>query len=313
MLSQWRIVPSTYKKLAYLTLVGLSIIIVTGAAVRLTQSGLGCPDWPTCSTHHYVAEWRFHPMIEFVNRIITIFCSIAVISAALGAVLLRPFRKDLFWLAMGLVLGIVAEIVLGGITVLEKLAPPFVMAHLMLSLGIVWNALVLYRRASTPQTPTHPVVSSETIWLGRLMTALLIAILFMGTVVTGSGPHSGSPLASRLPFLLRSVAELHADLVLFEIGMTLAMVFLLRQGRASESLQAKGRWLLEIEAIQGIIGYTQYFTHLPALVVEFHVAGATVVWISMLWLNLSFYEREERHLEPMQIPLESVFNEVSFP
>ena len=283
--------PKLYRRLAYFALVGLSLIIITGGAVRLTQSGLGCPTWPNCQGNQLVAQYSFHPMIEFTNRVITIFLTVAVMIAAAAAFFRKPFRKDLAWLSMGLVGGLVAQVILGGITVLEKLAPPFVMAHFLLSLVVVLNALILYYRASSEGTISVRIVSKEAVWISRIMWVALCAVLFVGTAVTGSGPHSGSPLAVRLPFPLRAVAELHADFVLFLVGLTLAALFLLHQGRAPEPVMKRARVLLWLMAAQGFIGYTQYFTNLPALLVEFHIVGATAVWVAMIWHNLNLFER----------------------
>lgn len=286
-----KISAKTFQTLAFATLILLSVIIVTGGAVRLSQSGLGCPDWPTCQGTQFVAADRIHPMIEFVNRIITILCSILVALAAFSSFIRTPKRKDLIWLSMGLVAGIAAEIVLGGITVLEKLAPPFVMAHMILALVIVWNALVLYRRASTKDVPAQLVVTREVYWLGKLMLVNLAAVIFVGTVVTGSGPHSGSTISPRLHFPLKDVAILHSDFVIALVALTLGSLFLLSQSGAPEFIQRSGRNLLWIEAGQAIIGYTQYFTKLPALLVGFHIAGATLVWLAMIWFNLQMLHR----------------------
>lgn len=288
--------PSLFKKLVLLSVVSLSVIIVTGAAVRLTGSGLGCPDWPTCHGQQYVAQLSFHPMVEFINRVLVIVMSVLVSFTVLAAFFRKPFRKDLFWLSFGLIIGIFAQIVLGGVTVLEKLAPPFVMAHFLLSLAIVGDALVLYKRVETSNKPAIPMISRETIWLGRLMIANLVVVLLVGTAVTGSGPHSGSPIAPRLPFALRAVAELHADTVLFLIGLTLASLFLLAATRAPDAVQQRGRTLLWVMAAQGTLGYIQYFSKLPALLVGFHVAGATLVWILMIWHYLGFYTRPKEDL-----------------
>jgi len=305
---KWRISPVGFRRLSYATLVFLAIIIVTGGAVRLTQSGLGCPTWPDCTANHLVAADSFHPMVEFVNRMITIGASIIVILSALAAFLRKPFRKDLAWLAMGLVGGLIAEIVLGGLTVLAKLAPPYVMAHFILAILIVWNAIVLYAHSASDDVAPTRRVSKETVLWGRLVLLVLGAVIFVGTAVTGSGPHSGSPIAARLPFKLRDVAQLHADIVWLLVGLTLVGLLLLKQSGAPEDVQKAGRFLLVMEALQGAIGYTQYFTHLPALLVGFHIAGATVVWMAALWLNLLFFERgtlkdeAERNLESTEIP-----------
>lgn len=290
-LKNWKISPEAFTRLSFATLVILAIIIVSGGAVRLTQSGLGCPTWPDCTANHLVAADSFHPMVEFANRLITIGASAIVIISALAAFFRKPFRKDIVWLAMGLVGGLIAEIILGGLTVLAKLAPPYVMAHFILAILIVWNAIVLYAHSATDDRVPTRRVSKETVIWGRLVLLVLGAVIFVGTAVTGSGPHSGSPIAQRLPFKLRDVAQLHADIVWLLIGLTLVGLLLLKQSGAPEDVQKAGRFLLVIEALQGAIGYTQYFTNLPALLVGFHIAGATVVWMTALWLNLLFFER----------------------
>lgn len=298
---KYSVSPSTFRKLAFFSLVGLSIIIVTGGAVRLTGSGLGCPDWPTCHGHQFVAQLSFHPMVEFINRLITIALTVAIVISVTASFLRKPFRKDLAWLSFGMVIGLICQIILGGITVLEKLAPPFVMAHFLLSMGIVADALVLYKRSRTSDKPAVAMVSKETIWLGRLMIVNLAVVLAIGTAVTGSGPHSGSPIAPRLPFPLRAVAELHADAVLFLIGLTLASLFLLAANKAPEAVQKRGRTLLWIMAGQAALGYTQYFSRLPALLVGFHIAGATLVWITMIWHYLGFFARPVESAETTKV------------
>lgn len=248
-----------------------------------------------------MAQMSFHPMVEFINRVITIVMTIAVMLSITASFLRKPFRKDLAWLSVGMVIGLVCQIILGGITVLEKLAPPFVMAHFLLSMAIVADALVLYKRSKTSDKPAITMVSKETVWLGRLMITNLAVVLLIGTAVTGSGPHSGSPIAPRLPFPLRAVAELHADAVLFLIGLTLASLFLLATTRAPEEVQKRGRTLLWIMAGQATLGYTQYFTKLPALLVGFHIAGATLVWIAMIWHYLGFFTRPAEVIETTKL------------
>lgn len=237
-------------------------------------------------------------MVEFTNRIVTIFLTVAVMIATAAAFFRKPFRRDLAWLSMGMVGGLLAQVVLGGITVLEKLAPPFVMAHFLLSLVCVLDAIILYYRASGSQDKPTRVVTKEVMWLGRIILGALTFVVAIGTAVTGSGPHSGSPLAKRLPFPLRDVAQLHADGVLFLIGLTLAMLFLLHQSNAPENVLKRGRALLWLMAIQGTIGYTQYFSNLPALLVEFHIAGAAILWIAVLWFNLTLFDRGEMDKAP---------------
>lgn len=283
--------PKVYRRISLATVYGMVLAIASGAAVRLTQSGLGCPDWPTCTATHYTAAWSFHPMVEFSNRMLTIGLGIIVGVAVVASFYRSPRRKDLTILSLGLVGGFFAEAVLGGITVLFKLMPELVMAHLLLSMGILFNTLLLYHRASSPDTAPRPVVGHSLIILSRLILLVVGGVIFLGTVVTGSGPHSGSPIAKRLPIPLQSAAFLHADVVMFLIGLTLAALFGFHQANAPEEVQHKGRVLLWIMAAQAVIGYTQYFTHLPILLVEMHVIGATLIWIFAVRLNFSLFTR----------------------
>lgn len=273
-------------------LVALSLIVVTGGAVRLTGSGLGCPDWPTCAQRSYVAAFSFHPMVEFVNRMITVAVSALVALTMVGALLRAPRRRDLVWLALGLVGGVLAQIVLGGLTVLLELAPPLVMAHFLASMAVVWDALVLYHRAGQPATPARPMVSLPVIRLGRLVAVTLAVVLAAGTAVTGSGPHSGNAGAKRLPFRFAAAAELHSTIVLFLIGVTVATLVAVHHAGVPASVQRRGRILLELMVAQGALGYLQYFLRVPAGLVELHVTMATAVWIAALWFNLGLYHRD---------------------
>ncbi|MGH9068875.1 MAG: COX15/CtaA family protein [Acidimicrobiales bacterium] len=283
--------PAAFRRLALAVLVALALLVITGAAVRLTGSGLGCPDWPTCTRQSYVAAFSFHPMVEFVNRVIVIAVTVLIAATMLGALARAPRRRDLAWLALALVAGYVAQIVLGGLTVLFKLAPPLVMAHLLLSMAMVWAAVVLFRRAGQPDTAATPMVAGSVVVLGRLIVVFLAVVLTAGTAVTGSGPHSGNIGAKRLPFAFSSAAEFHATAVLFLIGITVATLVVVHQSGVPVGVQRRGRVLLELMVVQGIVGYVQYFLHVPALLVELHVALATVVWIAALWFHLGLFHR----------------------
>ncbi|MHB8189799.1 MAG: COX15/CtaA family protein [Ferrimicrobium sp.] len=286
---RWGVSPSVFRRITYATLVFCAVIIVTGGAVRLTQSGLGCPTWPNCTNGSFVAHFALHPMIEFVNRVVTFFAGLGMSVTAIFAFLRRPYRRDLFLYSLGLVAGVVVEAVLGGITVLEKLAPPFVMAHFILAVVVLWNAVVLYKRAISPDGKPRAMVGSEIIWISRLMMMNLALVVVAGTFVAGTGPYSGSPIAVRLPLNLRQVTYLHADIALFLIALTLANLFLLHQARVSEAIQRRARVVFWLEVIQGSIGYFQYFAGFPALPIGFHIAGAAVLWIAMTWYYLSLF------------------------
>ena len=200
-----RLSPAAYRRITFLAVVALAFIIVTGGAVRLTGSGLGCPDWPTCAEDRVVAPWEYHAMVEFVNRTITGLVSVAVILAVLGSLVRQPRRRDLTWLSLGLVGGVIGQIVLGGLTVLFHLWPPLVIAHFVLSMAILADAVVLHHWAGRPdppapgdsdgapasRPPSSPVVGRPVLLLGRLVVAATALVIVLGTVVTGTGPHGG--------------------------------------------------------------------------------------------------------------------------
>ncbi|MEX6430470.1 MAG: COX15/CtaA family protein [Ferrimicrobium sp.] len=292
----WNVSPALFRRISYATLIFCAVIIVTGGVVRLTQSGLGCPTWPDCTTGHFTASFNYHPMVEFVNRVVTFFAALGMSVTAIFAFFRKPFRRDIMWLSVGLFVEVVAESVLGGITVLEKLAPPFVMAHFVLAIIVLWNSLVLYKHAISAAGKVQPVVGKEIVWLGRLMFLNLGAVIIVGTAVAGTGPYSGSPISSRLPFNLRQVAYLHADFAIVLVALILANLFLLHQARAPEVVQRRARMLLWMGAIQAVIGYTTYFSGLPAILIGIHIAGATLTWIAMTWYYLSLFHvsREAR-------------------
>src|SRR5919206_3024655 len=153
MLDRLTISPAGYRRITFVALIALGFIVVTGGAVRVTGSGLGCPDWPTCAQGRIVAPLEYHALVEFVNRMVTGTVSVLVILAVLAALRRRPFRRDLVWLAVGLVLGVIGQIVLGGLVVLFDLFPPLVMGHFVLSMILVADAVVLHHRAGWPEGP----------------------------------------------------------------------------------------------------------------------------------------------------------------
>lgn len=284
-----RISPPTYRRITLLTLVALGFIVVTGAAVRLTGSGLGCSDWPTCEQGRLApAQITDAPaMIEFVNRLITGVVSVAVVLAVVGALRRAPRRRDLVWLAAGLVAGVVAQIVLGGLVVLFELSPRLVMGHFVLSMAILWVAVVLHHRAGRPEGPVAPMVARSVMRLGRLVGVSAAAVILAGTVVTASGPHAGDTQAARLELSVHDVARAHGVLVVILLGLTLALSLVLWRQRSPQSVQRPARRLLAVLVAQATVGYVQYFTGVPALLVGVHVLGAVLVWTAVVHLNLS--------------------------
>jgi cytochrome c oxidase assembly protein subunit 15 len=266
-------------------LVALAFIVVTGAAVRLTGSGLGCTDWPTCEDGRLapVDATDFHAMVEFVNRTITGLVSVAVILAVLGSLARVPRRRDLTAWSLGLVAGVVGQIVLGGLTVLFELAPPFVMGHFILSMVLLWNAVVLHHRAGLPDgRPTAPTAGPLVVALSRLLVASAAIVVFTGTVVTAAGPHAGDASARRLDVAVADVARVHGTSVVVLLALTLVALRTAHRERAPDAVQGALRTLLAVLVGQAAIGYVQYFTGVPAALVGAHVLGAVAVWVAVV-------------------------------
>ncbi|GAC1542499.1 MAG: hypothetical protein NVS3B12_30560 [Acidimicrobiales bacterium] len=285
-----RLSPATYRRVTVVALAALAFIIVTGGAVRLTGSGLGCPQWPNCSAGHLAprSASNLHPMIEFVNRVVTGIVSAAVIVAVLGALLRAPRRRDLTGLSLGLVLGVIGQIVLGGETVRHRLNPAFVMAHFLLSMLIVWDAVVLHHRACLPDAePRRPLVDRDLVWVGRLLAFMTLATVVAGTVVTGSGPHGGDDRVQRWSLDLHRVTQLHGVSAMVLLALAATTLWTLRAQGASQVAQRRAMQVIEALGVQVVIGYTQYFTGVPAAVVGFHILGAVVVWTTSLRLALA--------------------------
>lgn len=279
-----------YARVTRLALWALALIVVTGGAVRLTGSGLGCSDWPACENDRLVAPLEFHPLVEFVNRLFTGVVSVAVAAAVLFAHRLRPRRRDLVWLAWGLVAGVVGQIVLGGLLVLAELDPRFTIGHFLLSMVLVANAVVLDVRARRPAPGSAAFVQGVSdVALARLVTAVAgvgSVLLVTGTIVTGTGPHGGDDRAARLPFRITEVARIHS---LTAIGLLILTTVLWHRARqvGRTDLSGGARLLAGLLVVQGAVGYVQYFTGVPVTLVGIHIALATATWIAVVRLPLS--------------------------
>ncbi len=282
-----RISPTGFRRLAYLAAVLLAVIVVTGGAVRLTSSGLGCPTWPRCTSTSVVAPASYHALVEFVNRMVTTLVGIFIGAVAIASLLRSPRRRDLTLLAWTLVLGFLGQAVVGGLSVLYHLSPPWVMAHFLLSMLMLWAALVLVHRADPAWRPQPPAARRELVLLTRLLVATAGVVLFLGTVTTGTGPHAGSGAhVRRLHFPLERVTQLHADSALFLTGLVVATLFAVRLTDTTALVRRRAGWLAAMVGLQVVIGYTQYFLNLPPSVVELHIAGATALWCATVWLAL---------------------------
>jgi cytochrome c oxidase assembly protein subunit 15 len=280
----------TVRRLALASVVANAAIVVTGGAVRLTGSGLGCPDWPRCTSGSYAPTPASsgHGFIEFGNRMLT-FALVAVVAATLVAVVRqRPRRPALVRLSVLLVLGIPAQAILGGITVLTGLNPWTVMAHFLLSMVLLGIAVALHQRTREGDDPAQVLVPRPLQQLAYGVLGVVAVTLAAGTVVTGSGPHSGDPKAGRTGFNPASVSQLHADLVMLLLGLSVALWVGLR---ATGGPSRAAGVLILVEVSQAAIGWTQYFTKLPVVLVGAHLAGACLVLIAASGVVLSLRNR----------------------
>ena len=275
----WFASPQVLRELALASVVANVVIVATGGAVRLTSSGLGCPTWPQCTSSSLTPTkaHSFHGVIEFTNRQLTFVLGLIAVLTLLAAY--RQRREVL--LALLAFAGIPAQALLGGITVLTDLNPWTVAAHFLLSMSIIAVTTVLWwRLRGGSRAGFAPAVV-----LSRLIALTTVVVLALGTIVTGSGPHAGDVQAgklNRMGFDPGGIAQLHADSVMVLVGLTVGLVVLLHAVGADRAMRREAWWLLGIELGQGVIGYVQYFTHLPAGVVAVHVLGACLVWIAAL-------------------------------
>lgn len=274
--------PQRYRQIAIAALAALAVIIVTGAAVRLTNSGLGCDDWPNCSSERLIDVSSKHAAIEQLNRLFTGVVALAVIAAVLGSYRRAgPRRTDLIRLSWLLVVGVLANAVLGGISVLVDLHPIAVQGHLLLSMALIATGAVLVRRAGEPDGRSRELVVTESTrrlaW--ALFTVTCIAI-FTGTLVTGAGPHAGDENAERLDLSIPAVARLHGITVMTALALALVIAWRIRSSAEDRAAMTNvvSTWIF-VGALQAAVGYVQYFNGVPELLVGVHVAGATAVML----------------------------------
>ena len=279
-------------KLSTLMVFTQSAIVFTGALVRITGSGLGCSTWPECTPGSYTPtsdqpEAPLHAWIEFGNRLLTFVLLINAL--ALMFTILKSGKRELRKLGALQILGILAQGVLGGITVLTALNPATVAAHFLLSIILIAGALSLRQRAhgKSPIEITLIPLVTKLIWLHLFLTSL---VLIAGTIVTGSGPHAGDSAAERFNLDSRTMAWIHADLVIALLGVSIALLIAIRLGLAGQARQVlSGRIqiFLIVALAQGGIGYIQYFTKLPEALVAAHIIGSIAVWLSAWNLFIS--------------------------
>ncbi|WP_330238321.1 COX15/CtaA family protein [Streptomyces sp. NBC_00525] len=291
---RWTPRPRTVSRAAMSAVVMSVVLVVTGGAVRLTGSGLGCPTWPKCTDESLTSthEMGLHGVIEFGNRMLTYVLCAAVAWAIIAARSAKPWRRSLtrlgwlqFWVVMG-------NAVLGGVVVLVGLNPYTVAAHFLLTTALLTVALVTWQRVREGDEAPRPLVGkavSQLAWLLAVAAGLLIAV---GTVVTGAGKHAGdSSDVPRIPVDWKMVAQLHADLAWVVVALTVALWFVLKAVDAPIGPRRRARDLFLIVMAQGVVGYVQYFTDVPEILVGVHMFGSCLVWIGVVRVLLSLRER----------------------
>ncbi len=299
--------PVVFRRLTRVSVILLALIVVTGGAVRLTGSGLGCPTWPRCGENSFVTQSQYaaHGWIEFGNRLLTTAVGLVMLLLPLVSLRLGQRRRDLVLLAFGLWLGFLGQVVLGGLTVLFKLNPALVAGHFLLSMLLLLDVVVLDRRARSGPGAVRPAGGRrELLGLARLLVLVAGAVLVLGTVVTGTGPHSGdSAEAKRFGFDITNVAQLHADAAMLLVGLIVATVLAVRAGGAPREAVRASSALAAIAIAQAGVGFAQYFTGIPVGLVELHIAGATALWVAALHVWLAMVERPAPVDLPVPMPL----------
>ncbi len=291
--------PRSMRRIALAGVIADTVIMSTGAAVRLSSSGLGCPDWPRCSAADIIAsknagQTLLNTWIEFSNRLLNFPLVAVTVIVFIAAWHFRPQgarRRDLVWLAAIQPVGVIAQAVIGGIVVLTKLNPAAVSVHFLVSAGIVAAAVALHVRCTEGDNPPTAVVRSDLRLLSGALVAVTGLMLAAGTVVTGTGPLAGNAAAPRYKLPLEGVTQLHADVGWLMAGLAVALVIGLRMSGAPPRA-VRASWIMIASlGVQGTIGYVQYFTHLPAGLVWVHVTGSVLVWIAVLRLFFAMRDR----------------------
>ncbi|MFF8732549.1 heme A synthase [Streptomyces sp. NPDC015171] len=298
--ARWTPDSRTVRRAALAALVMSVAIVVTGGAVRLTGSGLGCPTWPTCTEDSLTTTraMGFHGFVEFGNRMLTYVLCAAVGWAIIAARAQKPWRRGLtrlgwaqFWVVMG-------NAVLGGIVVLVGLNPYTVAAHFLLSTCLIALATVTWQRTREGDGAPRPLVGKAVQQLVWFLVAATVLLIAAGTVVTGAGPHAGdSSEVERIPIDWETVAKLHAVLAWIVVTLTFALWFVLKAVDAPKGPLARTRELFLVLLAQGVIGYVQYFTHLPEVLVALHMLGSCLIWIATVRVLLALRERPESALD----------------
>jgi cytochrome c oxidase assembly protein subunit 15 len=297
------------RALAVVTVVGQAGIAVTGAVVRVTGSGLGCPTWPECfpdslvpAPHPEVAA--LNQWIEFGNRLFSVALVLAAGVAMLAALTLRPYRRRLVWLAVAQPVGVIAQAVVGGFVVLSGLVWWSVAVHFLISMVFTWLAVLLVAAVSDGPGPARALVPGAVRGLLATATAVLAALLVAGTLVTAAGPHAGDAATPRLAVEVAPLAQLHADLLFGFLGVLVGLGFTLRATAAPRRVVRRYAVVLVAVLAQGALGGVQYALGVPEVLAALHVLGAALVTVAMAALWAATTERAALPAVPEPVPAE---------
>ncbi|MFE7650270.1 COX15/CtaA family protein [Streptomyces phaeoluteigriseus] len=293
---RWTPAPRTVQRAALTALVMSVVIVVTGGAVRLTGSGLGCPTWPKCTDDSLTTTGAMglHGAIEFGNRLLTYVLCAAVGWAIIAARSQKPYRRSLTRLGWAQFWVVMSNAVLGGIVVLVGLNPYTVAAHFVATSALIAIAVVMWQRTREGDTEARPLVGKSVQQLVRVLVAATVLLILVGTVVTGAGPHAGdSSEVERMPLDWETVSKVHAVLAWIVVTLTFALWFVLKAVDSPRLALDRTRDLFVVLLAQGVIGYVQYFTDLPELLVGLHMLGSALVWIAVIRVLLALRERAE--------------------
>lgn len=284
------ITPKGFLRVAQTAFASLYLIIITGSLVRLTGSGLGCADWPRCSEEKFVDVSNSHAAIEQINRLFTGVVAASVILAVLLSLRLRPKRRDLVAMSVGLVIGVLAQVVIGGLVVLTGLNPFSNIAHFLVSILLMSNAYMLLQHARIFRTTDivssrrePEITENRVILLVRVVLVMTGVAVVTGTIVTGSGPHAGDENAIRIDLAINLAAKIHSITVITCIVTAMVLFLTIRRDPIFRRILADPlERFLGVGLLQGLIGYVQYFSGLPVLLVAVHVAISVAVWLGAL-------------------------------
>jgi heme a synthase len=290
--TRWDVTPSRFRWLAIADLVALILIVLSGAAVRLTGSGLGCLTWPTCVANQITTPLHYHAVIEYGNRILIVVLTIITGASCLGAYLRTPRRRDLVVLTGALVAGIIADAGLGSLVVYTKLNPWLVSLHMLISLVLVATAALTVHRAGHRydlDAPVH-VYDERQRLIARWLWVPFVAVILSGTVTTGAGPHSGNSQGSlvvrRLPIAFNDAALIHLTVASIFVAIVVALLVSTARWPTAAAITTGVRRLAAATVLQAAVGVTQYELHVPVALVELHIFGAVALTIGVVQLNL---------------------------